>query len=270
MNFESNENDEDIDIGYNSPGLVDLSIQDDEISWANFGHSTNGTAPKNIITKEEMLGIKDPAKEKLPWPEEVCGYCGIQHRNPSLLDLYAYCDNCGCCLREPEKLRRLYHNKGQQTKLEVIIASYGDMSDTSKVIDVTSVCKDIIARSVLSDRLAIRKATSLYELFGCDPSPGRPKQIRLRYRMLQRHGYLVLPVLEDNHLPTPLLLLCPRERLLTIMKGTYGHPRGKSASGRMSHDVTECLQGMADFNGGSYLCIDTDLILTVPFGDPCR
>jgi len=189
----------------------------------------------------EMLGYNltgDGTVNAMALREELCGFCGIEHKNPKLLHLYSNCENCKNCLREPAMLRKEFESVPPNLPLEVLIASYGDTIDASKAIDVTEKCNEIISERKNMDRLNFKKTVPLNELFGVDPSPGYPKQIRFRYRMLNKFGFITIPVPANNTLPESFLLLCPTDRVLTILSGRYGHPIGKTKTGRMSYDVS--------------------------------
>ena len=80
---------------------------------------------------------------------------------------------------------------------------------------------------------------------------------------------VVLDVMPDNRFPSPTLLIAPTERYLRINKATFGHPRGLSAVGRMSYEVTEIIQGFVDLQGGNYLDISAQIPMKKLFGDPC-
>lgn len=64
-------------------------------------------------------------------------------------------------------------------------------------------------------------------------------------------------------------LFCPTRRDLTILRGTYGHPKGRTTTGRMSYDVKEQLQGIVDLNRGSFLYIGAMQPIERTLGDPC-
>lgn len=251
-------------VDVNTPQLNTALLDDD----SGFIYEIHTCPSVNTVKTEEMLGHVDPSKLN-SWPEDECPFCGFFHKNPSLLDLYSYCENCLSQTRNPAHLRKRVANTVQNPKLEVLIASYGDISDASKAFDVTEICRKIVNDSEDKDRLCIRKACKLEELFGRDPSPGNPKHLRVRYRINRKHGFLSLKVQPDNHLNKPLVFVSPAERLLTIISGTYGHPAGLSKSGRMEYDITENLQGIADLNGGSYFVINTNETLSDLFSDPC-
>lgn len=94
----------------------------------------------------------------------------------------------------------------------------------------------------MKDRLIIREIQKLNKIFSCgDPVPGKQKQLRIRYRIANNHGFLAIDVMENNQVPTPLILMCPPERSLTILRGSYGHPKGRTSTGRMSYDVSKFL-----------------------------
>lgn len=58
-------------------------------------------------------------------------------------------------------------------------------------------------------------------------------------------------------------------RDLTILRASYGHPKGRTTTGRMSYDIRENLQGIVDLNGGSFLYIGPLQPIEMKFGDPC-
>lgn len=89
------------------------------------------------------------------------------------------------------------------------------------------------------DRLILRETNKLNEILGNDPNPGKPKQLRIRYRLNGVHGMLSLDVMENNQIPEPVMLLSMPSRDLTIMRGAYGHPKGRTTTGRMSYDVSK-------------------------------
>lgn len=64
-------------------------------------------------------------------------------------------------------------------------------------------------------------------------------------------------------------LFCPTRRDLTILRGSYGHPKGRTTTGRMSYDIREQLQGIVDLNRGSFLYIGAMQPIERQFGDPC-
>ena len=64
-------------------------------------------------------------------------------------------------------------------------------------------------------------------------------------------------------------LFCPSRRDLTILRGVYGHPKGRTTTGRMSYDVREQLQGIVDLHQGSFLYISDMQPIENLFSDPC-
>ena len=104
------------------------------------------------------------------------------------------------------------------------------------------------------------------------PVIGKQKQLKIRYRMGGIYGQLNLTTTLDNKFPDRVLLLAPDKdvkRDLKIINATWGHPLGRSSTGRMSVEVTEILQGLVDMNGGSYLFISGAASITDLLGDPC-
>ena len=214
---------------------MSVKFADDTISYESSDVDTSYS-----MKEKEMLGYAvtgDGSAIDNFLREEMCAFCGIEHKNRALLDIYAYCPNCQNCLREPAVLRKKYDGLPQKYKLDILIACYGDATDASLAIDVTNKLIEMVEEYETRDRLSFRKSVPLDSIFGNDPSPGNVKQLSFRYRINMLHGHIVLPVSADNRLSEPMLLICPEERQLTIMKGSFGHPIGKSAAGRMSYDV---------------------------------
>jgi hypothetical protein len=119
------------------------------------------------------------------------------------------------------------------------------------------------------DRLVFRPRDQMDQIFGRDPSPGKNKQLRVRYRMNGLHATLVLDFNVENKIPVPFLLLAPKKQFLRIHSAMYGHPAGATKTGRMCVDVSEILQSFIDQNGGSYLLISAYTPLYRLLGDPC-
>jgi hypothetical protein len=198
-----------------------------------------------VVTEEmklrAMLGYKDniDGTNPLMSREDFCGACGFQHPNYLLLDLYSTCLNCLNCLREHSHLRRRYAGIPQEYPLEILCATYGDLVNPLLAIDITAKIKQLVGEFTKKDRLSFRETQRLDLIFGSDPSVGKPKQLRIRYRMSNRHGMISLDVMPNNKFTEPVLLICPPSRLLTIPRAAYGHPKGRSTTGRMSVDVCE-------------------------------
>lgn len=230
----------------------------------------------DIVTDEDkylaMLGYKTNGIKQNPvlYREDFCGACGVQHQNPNVLDLYPFCRNCQNCLRDHQHLRDRYEGVAQIEPLEILIATYGDTVSPVGAINITQILNDIVMKFFGHDRLPFRDAQKFEQVFGGDPSPGKPKQMRIRYRMHGKHGYVALDVLPNNRIPSSIMLMCPVSRHLTIQYASYGHPRGRSSTGRMAYNVTENIQGLVDLNGGSYIHISPQTPLSRIFGDPCE
>jgi hypothetical protein len=229
----------------------------------------------SLISDEDkylaMLGYKNDGIVLNPvtFREDFCGACGVQHQNPNVLDLYPYCRNCQNCLRDHKHLRDRYTGVAQLEPLEILIATYGDTESPIGAIEITDVLNEVIMNFFGHDRLPFRDTQKFQEVFGGDPSPGKPKQMRIRYRMHGKHGYVALDVLPSNRIPSSVMLMCPSSRHLTILYAMFGHPKGRSSTGRMAYNVTENIQGLVDLNGGSYIHISPNTPLTRIFGDPC-
>ena len=43
---------------------------------------------------ENMLGIPPVGYTPSFFREEFCAFCGTEHRNPKMLDIFGYCDQC--------------------------------------------------------------------------------------------------------------------------------------------------------------------------------
>jgi hypothetical protein len=162
--------------------------------------------------------------------------------------------------------------------------------------EVTDEVQALVNDFVQKDRLIIRETAKLHQIFSCgDPVPGKQKQLRIRYRISNNHGFLALDIMENNQVPSPIILMCPPERSITILRGSYGHPKGRTTTGRMSYDVCalslllllhltqhhspsfclcslqvkEIIQGLVDLNYGSYLYISSMAPLYRFLSDPC-
>ena len=201
---------------------------------------------------------------------DFCGVCGTQHLNPDVLDTYPYCERCQCPLRNPSNLRNRFERLEPRQYLEVLFASYGDEITEKGAVDVTQHVQGVMTAKETQEYLAFGPSINLRKLFGFDPSPEKTKQLRVRYRMDRIFGTLVLDVTSTNRIPLPVTLRRPwgGQRLLKIRRGSYGHPRGATAQGRMCYDVTEILQGLIDLGGGSYFKIDQPTPITPLLGDP--
>ena len=192
---------------------------------------------QNSEVIQAMLGRDASGTASIYAREEYCGACGIKHTNPDLLDLYPNCENCQNCIRSHAHLRQQYAGKPPECPLEIIIASYGDVNFAETAYDVTSILRKMVDEFTERDRLSFRETQHFEKIFGRDPSPRKAKQLRFRYRMLNTHGFISLDVMSNNQIPESVLLLTPAVRHLTIMRASYGHPRGKTTTGRMSYDV---------------------------------
>jgi hypothetical protein len=205
------------------------------------------------------------------WREDFCGACGCQHHHPELMDMYPFCTACFNTLREPNHLRERWRKIIDEQPLECLIATYGHVTDTYKVTDVTDHVRAMTKEFKTMDRISIKPSydLSMPSRLGCDPAPGEPKQLRVRYRCGKVYGWVTFEINPDNHTPVPILFVAPKERHLTVLKATWGHPKGRSTTGRMSIDVLEQMQGLIDQHGGSYLILSTRQSMTRMLGDPC-
>ena len=239
--------------------------------------ATADTSDFSEITAEQklqaMLGhvVTGKNAEPLFYREDFCGVCGIQHSRPTFLDMYPYCTICSHTLREPTVLRNRYKGVIDPYPLEICSATFGDPFDVTKIIDVTEKCRELTKEYTTRDRLYIRSSQCLAKLFcdGDDILPGKQKQLRVRYRIRGVHGFVNMDTTPTNRFPTGFFLTTPPVRYLTIVSATYGHPKGRAASGRMSYDVTEKVQGLVDLSGGSYLLMSHNTPVARYFGDPC-
>ena len=237
-------------------------------------HSSVSRAPKDqdlsveLSEDQRIAMLQGHMQPSFLTREDFCGACGVRHPNPSLLDLYPLCANCLNCMRYPSALRRQYEGTLQTTALEIVFATYGHYTDSKKAVDVTQVCLAIAANYELADRIAFKATHDLKTLFG-DPAPNERKQIRIRYRINNRFGVVVVPAHPNNHAEKSFILIAPKTRLLNVLRATYGHPKGRSTTGRMAYDVTEFMQGLADLHGGSYMSISEETSVISLLSDPC-
>jgi hypothetical protein len=82
---------------------------------------------------------------------------------------------------------------------------------------------------------------NLQLVFNIDPSPGKPKQLRVRYRLGGIFGTLIIDTTGNGRIISKdAIVLKPSthgKRMLTVKKAFYGHPKGTSSTGRMSYEV---------------------------------
>ena len=237
--------------------------------------AVTATSLKSIKTVEEIQELEELTEEKrlrimlgevdtssatnIYMREDYCGACGIQHPNYRLLDTYYLCESCYNCLRDHSHLRNRYKPIPQVIPLEICFATYGlssfnhplthsltrtasayvgDVTNCRLAHEVTQEVQALVNDFTQKDRLIIRETAKLHQIFHCgDPVPGKQKQLRIRYRIANNHGFLALDIMENNQVPSPIVLMCPPERCITILRGAYGHPKGRTTTGRMSYDV---------------------------------
>lgn len=202
-------------------------------------------APVVGLTDEQRLramlgyGYGDAASSDLPAHlvlEYICACCGTEHKAPHLLDAYYLCQSCQNCLRDPSALRKRWADITPECKLEICYATYGDDFEPLLAYEITPLLQARVDEIYYRDRLSIRKVSDLAAWFAPlappqwptgDPSPGKNKQIKIRYRMLGLHGTLNLDVMPDNKLSSNFMMIAPKEkRYLRIIMATYGHPKG--------------------------------------------
>lgn len=145
----------------------------------------------------------------------------------------------------------------------------GDVKDSRKAIVVSNILQNYVNNYACKDRLIFRESQRFDKIFGKDPSFDKPKQLRLRYRINGVHGLISLDIMANNHIPEEVMLFCPIKRDITVLRASYGHPKGRTTTGRMSYDVMENLQGIVDLNGGSLLYISPNVPIIRKLGDPC-
>ncbi len=141
-------------------------------------------------------------------------------------------------------LRSCYNDVLPSQPLEILMATYGDPFDLSKVIVVTDICQKLTLEYGTRDRLNIKNSVNTCKLFnnGVDFMPGKQKQLRIRYRMNGKlFGYVAVDTTITSRFPTGFFLTVPTKRLLTILCCSYGHPKGRLPTGRMSYDVSRTL-----------------------------
>ena len=248
-----------------------------EIKWLKASGKQESSL--NRVTNDDklraMLGYKmmnSGDMNPIFWREDFCSVCGCQHRNPDVLDTYQNCERCQNPLRLMLNLRNRYGNLEPQGFLEILFASYGDLVSEMGAVDVTFLLKDMMANKNTDKYLYLPPSSNLRKLFGIDPSPDNPKQLRIRYRMGSIFGTLMINVTSNNRVINGIALRPPinnGQRLLNIKRAYYGHPKGVSTTGRMCYEVTEYLQGLIDLGGGSFLSIPENTLMSHLFGDPC-
>lgn len=195
-----------------------------------------------------------------------CPNCGNAHRNPALVMCYRVCHHCLFVLREPDDIPN-----EQRHGVQILAASYGHPSDPRLAVDVAGVLRQMVA-SVHHERLCVLTGDNLGRLFGTDPCPEQRKVLRIRYAIDGRRGEVAAfeSAKTPLHLQKDLYLVRLRTMpLMTILKATYGHPRGV-IKGRGAFDVTETLQYRVDSTAGRYCAISRCEDLTEVFGEPAQ
>lgn len=168
---------------------------------------------------QAMLGRVD-LSESFFVREEFCGACGTIHTKAELLDIYMFCKACHSVLREPNHLRKRYKYIEQVHPLEVLFASYGDCFDPDFGIDCTEQVSKRVQESSSKDRLAFKPWHKVNELLKVtDPCPSKPKQLKIRYRANYVHATIIIDFMPNNQLPSPLVLIAPRQRYLKLFGG---------------------------------------------------
>lgn len=194
-----------------------------------------------------------------------CPNCGNAHRNPALVLCYRVCHHCLFVLREPDEI-----SNEQRHGVQILAASYGHPSDPRLAVDAAAVLQEMVA-SVQHERLCVLTSDNLERLFGTDPCPRQRKVLRIRYAIDGRRGEVAaFESTGSCHLQKDLYLVRSRTMpLMTILKATYGHPRGV-IKGRGAFDVTETLQYRVDSTAGRYCAISRCEDLTEVFGEPAQ
>ena len=237
-----------------------------------------------------------------------CPSCGSRHYNPSLADLYRFCQRCCYVLREPAALRdggwhrrkqvRQVNAEGLGAKLDkmesaktarsaqakvklrppltILCASYGHPDEPRLAHNVHGILADIVGES---RTLTISKGQDLRKFFNSDPCPGTIKTLLIRYESVpgQIHaasrryrGEVRLMEEREGFLAEEFSINVPvHDPTLLIHKANYGHPCG-STRGRGSFDVKEVVQSRVDATGGSFLHIGHTEDLNKVFSDPSR
>lgn len=223
-----------------------------------------------------MLGKDTKNLKPLFDRPDVCAICGTEHGNPDLMDTYLYCRNCYCELREPFSLQRRFQSIPMRDPLEILFATYGHSQIPSLARDVTELIRNKVFAYFRHDRLSLPKNMILSDILGLDlsfinqDSKGKGyNQLRIRYRMNNVYGSLIVHTSQSSRVLTPISLIVPQVRYLRIKKASYGYPKGKSSTGAMSHDVTEIIQGFADLQGGSFISLSSQTCLSNILMDPC-
>lgn len=256
--------------------LTSQSSRPGTVATVNTDDPTVSTFSK--VTEHDLqlarLGYKDLNKVCgtdgiFYYREEFCGACGILHSNPEVLDTYTNCEKCQCVVREPSVLRKRVDHTRQRVPLEILFATYGDPFIPESAREVTDITILRVQQTPKQDRLTFSTRDQANSIFGFDPSPGKNKQLRVRYRMNNIHATLILDFNTESRIPAPFILTVPRTKYVRILHATYGHPKGRSSSGSMSFDIQEILQSLVDQNGGTYLQITAYTPLARMLGDPC-
>lgn len=119
-----------------------------------------------------------------------CKFCGVEHPNPSLCDIYRYCLNCKKVMRDPKELVADCKDDSDMA-LHILIAAYGDMFDSHIALNVTAKLRELVRQSNDQKSLLIDKYTDLIQLFDAHPLPGQCKVrfiLPLRYDILTTLG----------------------------------------------------------------------------------
>ena len=93
------------------------------------------------------------------------------------------------------------------TVSHMLLCSYskGDVKDSRKAINITDRLQEYVNSYTKADRLIFRENQRFDEIFGKDPSFDRPKQVRMRYRINGVHGFIILDIMENNHIPSQIM-----------------------------------------------------------------
>jgi len=172
-----------------------------------------------------MLGFKTSSNgDRAPylWREDYCGACGVQHPNPTLLDIYLLCEACCNSLRAPSVLRNIVSRTEQTQPLEVLFATYGHRTDARRAYEVTERMQQYSREFLSCDRIVLYRHYKFDKIFGRDPAAGEPKQIRIRYRMNGIFAMVCLEVTPENTVPDRILMIVPQTRdLMYIPRTVY-------------------------------------------------
>lgn len=213
-----------------------------------------------------------------------CPYCGIEHPNSALVDLYRHCIRCQKIMREPQCLVIPEHVLGSMNCHIVILqAAYGHPENAQGAEDVTRKVQKMVCRRRRSsgkllgrrrsneedqgEELRLDTHVDLVTALGIQPVPGSCKTLRFRYYLWGRTGEVLLDERQEGFLRQSFQISSCATNVpqLKLFRATYGHP----TNAKCVVDVTEQLIASVDEHGsGHYLEIPQGMNCAKVFGDP--